>query len=204
MKIIREAKGFTLMEVMISLVLLTVVLGAVYSSFFSVQRALERFESVSLKYHEARTTLDIMRREVESALLKMPRDDNDRNGTSFVIKDRDIFGKKASTLDLTALSFRGGKVDTVSYYADTKNGKLNLLKTVAPAAMNSDAYTIGLMEEIEGFSVETLYNNKWVGTWDAFETGKLPDIVKLSISFDDNGKKVTLTEYAKPRIGRGL
>jgi prepilin-type N-terminal cleavage/methylation domain-containing protein len=46
--------GFTLIEVLVSLALLTIVLGAIYSSFFSVQNALERFDSVSLKYHEAR------------------------------------------------------------------------------------------------------------------------------------------------------
>lgn len=197
-------KGFTLMEVMVSLALLTVVLGTLYSSFFSVHRALERFDSVSLKYHEARTTLDIMRREIEGALLKMPRGDNKEGGASFVINDRDIFGKKASTLDLTALSFRGGKVDTISYFVKTENEKLELFKTVTPSIMRPGSYTVEMMEDIEGFSIETLYNNKWVGTWDALETGKLPEIIRLSIIFDDNGKKVTLTEYARPRIGRSL
>ncbi|MBI4839084.1 MAG: prepilin-type N-terminal cleavage/methylation domain-containing protein [Nitrospirae bacterium] len=60
--------GFTLIEVLLSLVLLTVMLGAVYGSFFSVQKALERFNGVSLKYQEARTALDIMRREIGRTL----------------------------------------------------------------------------------------------------------------------------------------
>ena len=60
------------------------------------------------------------------------------------------------------------------------------------------------MDSIEGFSVETLFNNEWVRTWDASQTNKMPDSIRVSIVFDDNGKKVTLTEYAKPRIGKSL
>jgi prepilin-type N-terminal cleavage/methylation domain-containing protein len=78
--------GFTLIEILISLALLTIVLGAIYSSFFSVQSALERFDSVSLKYHEARTALDIMRREIESAILKVAQsEDKPLTGTDFII-----------------------------------------------------------------------------------------------------------------------
>ena len=89
------------------------MLGAVYSSFFSVNRAIERFDSVSIKYYEARKALDMIRREIESAVIRTPRGLDENSGTNFVIRDRDIFGRKASALDLTAFSFRGGKVDTV-------------------------------------------------------------------------------------------
>ncbi len=193
------------MEVLISLTLLTVVLGAVYSSFFSVQRALERFDSVSLKYHETRTARDIMRREIEGALLKNPRAGEEaKDKTSFNIKDRDIFGRKASALDLTAFSFKGGKINTISYFVRENDGKLELLKTVTPSTMQAGGYTVEMIEGIEGFSVETLFNGKWVGTWETSNTGKLPDLVRLSVEFDDHGKKVTLTEYARPRVGKEL
>ena len=64
--------GFTLLEVLLSLTLLTIILGAAYSSFFTIQRAIERFTDVSLKYQDARTALDLMQREIEGALLKNP------------------------------------------------------------------------------------------------------------------------------------
>jgi len=63
---------------------------------------------------------------------------------------------------------------------------------------------MGIIEGIENFSVETLYNNRWVRTWDTKQTGSLPEIVRLRIEFDDNGKKVVLTEYARPKIGKQL
>lgn len=197
--------AFTLIEVLISLTLLTVVLGAVYSSFFSVQRALERFDSISLKYHEARTSLDIMRREIESALIKNPSvEDEEKAKAGFIIKDRDIFGKNTSSLDLTAFSFRGNSLNVISYYVVENNGELILTKKEAPGIAGPKEFTVDIIENIKSFTVETLFNNKWVKTWDAAETGKLPEVVRLSIEFDDNGKTVKLAEYAKPRIGTEL
>lgn len=200
-----QKRGFTLIEVLISLALLTIVLGAVYSTFFSVQRALERFDRISLKYHETRTALDIMRREIESALLINPRSDkSDRTKTWFVIKDRDVFGKSASSLSLTAFSFKGSSANSVTYSVNEKDGKLNLLKSESPAAILSKDYEMVIVEGIDTFTVETLFNNKWVKTWDTEDTDKLPEEVRISIEFDDNGKSVKLTEYAKPKIGRQL
>jgi len=194
-------KGFTLIEILISLSLLTIVLGAVYSTFFSVQRAIERFDKISLKYHETRTALDMMRREVEAALVKNPGAVGVKKiKAGFVIKDRDVFGKNTSALDLTAFSFKGSNLNTISYYVKENDGKLDLLKSERPAAIPAKEYKLDIVEGIESFTVETLFNQKWVRTWDTELTGKLPEIVRIIIEFDDNGKLVKLTEYARPKI----
>ncbi len=204
-EILNPKSGFTLIEVLLSLAILTIILGAVYSSFFTVQRALERFDDVSLKYQEARTALDIITREIESALLKDPQEKAaDKNKTIFIIKDLDIFGNTTSELQLTAFSFRNNNLNTILYYVEEKDGRLELIKKEKPAVLLSKGYSIGIMEEIESFTVETLFNDKWVKTWDASQTGRLPDIVRVSIEFDDKGKKVKLTEYARPKIGKRL
>lgn len=190
---------------MISLVLLTIVLGSVYGSFFSVQRALERYEGVSLRYHEARTALDIMRREIESALIDHSVSaESEEAKTMFVIKDRDYLGKTTSELQLTAFSFRGDTLQAIAYAVREENGALTLIKQIAPSMFPGKQYTMDVMEDIEGFSVETLFHNKWVGTWDAAETGKLPGAVRIGISFSEKGKIVELKEYARPRIGSAL
>jgi general secretion pathway protein J len=204
-----STNGFTLIEVLISLAILVIVLGAVYSSFFSVQRALERFDNISLKYHEARTALDIMRREIESALIKKPEFNNDDSEeekvkASFILKDRDIFGKSTSSVDLTAFSFRGSRLNTISYFVEEKEGKLYLFKKEAPSIVGAKGYTSDIIEGIESFTVETLYNEKWIKTWDTENIDRLPDTVRVSIEFKDNGKTVKLTEYATPLIGTHL
>ncbi len=202
---LRTHNGFTLIEVLISLSLLIIVLGSVYSTFFSVQRAVERFDGVSLKYHEVRTALDIMRREIESSLLKNPEvEDDSILKASFIIEDRDVFGKSTSSLDLTAFSFRGSGLSTVSYFVKPVEKTLNLLKTEKPTSTKSEGYTMDIIEGIESFSIETLFNDRWVKTWDTKNTGELPDVVKISIEFDNNGQIVRLTEYARPKVGKQL
>jgi general secretion pathway protein J len=197
--------GFTLIEVLVTLTLLTIVLGALYSSFFSVQRATERFDNVSLKYHEVRTTLDIMRREIEGSLLKNPgEEDETKPKAAFLIKDRDIFGKNTSSLDFMSFSFKGSRLNAISYYVKAKEKILNLHKTEKPSVLESGGYAMEVIEEIEGFTVETRFNNKWVKTWDTANTDQLPEMVKISIEFNDNDKMVTLTEYARPRVGKQL
>lgn len=198
-------QGFTLIEVLISLALLVIVLAAVYSSYFSVQRAIDRFDGISLKYHEIRTSLDIMRREIESALLRNPQtEDESAPKASFVIMDRDVFGKTSSSLDLTAFSFKGSRVNAISYFVEEEDRILTLLKREKPAYTRSEGYTVEMIEDIESFTIETLFNNEWVKTWDTANTGQLPDIVRISVEFDDNGKIIRLTEYARPKVGKPL
>jgi type II secretion system protein J len=197
--------GFTLIEVLVTLTLLTIVLGVVYSSFFSVQRAAERFDTVSLKYHEVRTTLDIMRREIEGSLLKNPREkDETKPKASFIIKDKDVFGKNTSSLECMSFSFKGSRLNEVSYFVKANEDVLNLNKTEKPSTLDSKGYSMEVIEGIESFTVETRFNNKWVKTWDTANTDQLPEMVKISIEFNDNGKMVTMTEYARPRFGKQL
>ncbi len=208
------SNGFTLIEVLIGLVLLTIVLGAVYSSFFTVQKAFERFDGISLKFHEARTVLDLMRRETEGAFLNNSRSADSEDDTNvFVIEDRDSYGNSTSKLRLTAFSFKGNGIKSVSYYVKEIDKNLVLVKKESTpfklsAQKNRDksfpdsGYTYDMMEKIESFTAEALVNNKWIKTWDTRQTGTIPEVIRFSIEFYDKGDKVKLTEYARPKIGR--
>lgn len=206
--------GFTLIELLISLTLLVIILGAIYSSFFTVNRAFERFDNVSLKYHEARMGLDIMRREIESALFMTSEQDKKRTG--FVIKDRDRFGKTNSEFQFTTFSLKNNLPVRVTYFIDEKDGSLRLLKKVVSVmspfpetimkegSEQADEFSTEIIDGIEGFTVETLFNDKWVKTWDTTLTGRLPDIIRITIELNDNGREVKLTEYARPMMGKRI
>ncbi len=195
-------RGFTLLEVLISLVLLTVVTGAVYSSFLSVQKALNRFDNVAMKYHDVRTVLDIMRRELEGAVIRNAGTGQDnRPHASFIMKDRDIFGKKTSSVQFVSVSAKKSLLNTISYYASKDADTLHLLRSEAPVTGKAPGYSFSVIDNIEGFTVETKFNGKWVGTWNTDNTGKLPEVLRITLTFDDRGRKVQLREYAKPRIG---
>jgi hypothetical protein len=78
------------------------------------------------------------------------------------------------------------------------------MKHETPVFPEGSGYTVEMLEGITSFIVETLFNGKWVRTWDTANTEKLPEVVRITIEFIDNGKPVTLTEYARPRIGTQL
>ncbi len=211
-----SSRGFTLLEILISLVLLIIVLGAVYSSFFTVLRAIERFDTVSLKYHEVRTALDQMRREIEGSFYKSSAsNDPENNKTAFILQDRDIFGIPASVLHLSANSFTRSGSKEVLYFVKEKDDALALYKKETlpfalteeqelPLTISDQDYAIEMLDDISGFSVESLIADEWIKTWDSMEKGTVPEIVRLSIEFHDNGQKVRLTEYARPKIGKQL
>lgn len=123
-------KGFTLIEILISLLLLVIILGTIYSSFFTVNRAFKRFEDVSLRYQEVRTTLDIMRREIEGALFRA--NETDREKTRFMVKDRDIFGRPVSEIQFTSFSLRDNLPVRIRYFIEKEGDRLSLNKTVLP------------------------------------------------------------------------
>ena len=200
----KKRTGFTLLEVLISIALLTVVLGTVYSTFFLVQKAVKRFDDVSLKYQEARTVLDMMRREIEGSFITHQVKDITKNKTIFLAKDRDIFDKKASEIYFTTFSSRDGNLNLAAYIVEEKDKSLTLMKMEAPAINIATIFSklrkSELMDNINGFSVEMFVNDKWVRTWDSSQTNSRPDIVRISIEFDDSGNNVKLTEYARPMI----
>jgi len=74
------------------------------------------------------------------------------------------------------------------------------MKNEKPPIIASEGYTVDLIEGIESFAVEVLFNNKWVKTWNAADTRKLPVAVKVTIEFENNGQIITLSEYARPKM----
>jgi hypothetical protein len=118
-------------------------------------------------------------------------------------------------MNLTAFTFKGNGTTSVSYYVVEKNKTLVLMKAESSlllstmknpveSSIREKGYAIEIIEGIEGFAIEAFFNNQWIKTWDSQETGKLPEVVRFSIEFDDRGKKVKLSEYAQPKIGTQL
>ena len=213
---IQANTGFTLIEVLIAVGILSVVLAAIYSTFFLSHRAVEGMDESMLKLQESRRAIDILRRELDSAFYT----GEDRN-TFFKIQDRDIYGKQATQLTFTAFSPLRPGLSRISYYIEDKNGKLNLFKKVESPYTNennplSSPFSKGgrgglfsdegvdIIEDIEAFSVETMYGGQWVKTWDTDISKGIPDEIRISLSVIINGNKMTLFDVAKPRVGKSV
>ena len=111
-------KGFTLLEVLIAVAILSIVLGAIYSTFFLSNRAMEGMDESMTKLQESRRAIDILRRELDALYYKETRED-----TFLKIVDKDNYGKQASQLEFTAFSTLTPGLSKISYYVEEKDRK---------------------------------------------------------------------------------
>jgi len=190
--------GFTLIEVLISVAILSIVLAAVYSTFFLAHKAIEGMDESMVKLQESRRALDILKCELDSAYVS-----SDEN-TFFKMSDRDIFGKEASQLAFTTFSTLRPGLSRISYYVEEKDRKLNLLKKVESPYSTGETKGVGIIEDLGAFTVEAKYNDTWVRTWDTGINRNRPPEIRISLSMAIKGKQVTLSDISRPKIGGSI
>jgi len=197
----RRNGGFTLLEVLISLVLLSIILGAIYSTFFLSDRAIEGMDESLLRLRESRMAVDAMAREIES-IPQLSRQDNP--GPAFKVEDRDLYGKEASRFSFRSFSPLLPGLSSITYYVKEKDGKQSLFKKIVPAYKPEVPGQEGaeMIEDIGSFTVEVRNDNDWVKTWDAAETGKIPEEIRFTITVKIKDRTVTLYESCSPKTGK--
>ncbi|MDA8082953.1 MAG: prepilin-type N-terminal cleavage/methylation domain-containing protein [Nitrospiraceae bacterium] len=198
-----DIRGFTLLELLLSILMLTIILGAIYSTFFLSHKAVDGINDSLLRLQESRMMLDVLAREVESSVY-----DGSRQKSVLKIEDRDIYGKQASRFAFTTLSLLRPGMSLLQYNVEEHDGKLVLYKTLLDPYRN---YTeteapkpVALLEDIDSFTVECKNGTDWVKTWDTAETKKAPDEIRITLAFKVRDKPITLYETMKPKIGKPL
>ncbi len=199
-------KGFTLLEILIAVVLLGILAGALYGSYFGVVRARERAAAGMESRRELGATLDLIRREVSSAMFNR----NDKR-LRFIVEDRDSFGAPSSTLELTTLlplspladlSRGESGIVTVGYRMTEKDSKRTLTRQERDMVFKGSDVTAAFpqMERISSFLVECYDGSKWVKSWDSAINGALPKAVKVTVQVEEEGRPVEFSTLATPRI----
>jgi general secretion pathway protein J len=196
--------GFTLLEVLIAVVLLGILSAALYGSYFGVIRARDRASAGMESRRELGATLDLIRREVSSALFN--RTDK-QHPLKFVVLDRDNFGVPASTLELSTLAPPDGQsrsesgIVIVTYKMADKDKKRILTRLERDLFSEEDTVpAYPQMEQISSFLVECSFDgSKWVKTWDATNQG-LPRFVRVTVQVDEVGKTVEFSMLSAPRV----
>lgn len=96
-------KGFTLLEVLISVAILAVVMGAIYGAYTSNLEVIQIARQNGRVNQTARVILDRMTRDLESAFLTERLTENSPV-TGLIGEDRQIDGQPADRIHFTALS----------------------------------------------------------------------------------------------------
>lgn len=202
MSAISRNSGFTLLEVLIAVVLLGILSAALYGSYFGVIKARDRASAGMESRRELGATLDLIRREVSSALF-MRADKRLR----FVVEDRDNFGASASTLELTTMAppvtqnRSESGIIAVTYRIVEKNKKRSLARQERDLVSEESAVAAyPQMEQISAFKVECYDGSKWVKSWDTAINNALPKGVRVTVEIEDEGKPLQFTVLSAPRV----
>jgi len=205
--------GFTLLEVLVAVSIFSVLIAALYSTFFLSHRAVDAVDDSLLRLQEARAVVDLLKREIESAYYDSGKTSNNTQYTVFKVEDRDFYGKQASQLLFTSFSPLLPGLAKITYTVTEDDGKLTLKKKIISAFSQKDeTKSIDLMEEIESFTLEVNVAGLWVKTWDsALTKNTLPDAVRISLKVAARKEKnltpergtspeaFTISDIAKPR-----
>jgi prepilin-type N-terminal cleavage/methylation domain-containing protein len=185
-------KGFTFIEVLIAVLLTSVVLGAIYGTFFLAQRAKEQGGDSMLRLYEAQKIMDTLRRELEAV----------KGGVE--IRDKEYFGKQASGVSFITFSPKRGILTKMDYSIKEDNGALSMEKKedyLPNSAAAIPAHKAVLLEQIDEFIVEVNSGGKWVKTYSG--TGR-PSSMRVTLKVPFKGRLFTLSEIVTPRIGKTL
>ena len=193
-------RGFTLIEILVSLAIVSIVVAALYSTFFLAYKATEIVGSSLLKLQESRTLIDTMRRELESAAF-----DRDKPYTLFELKSKNYFEKETAVITFTCFSSLAPSVVKIIYAAEEKDGRLVLKKEVSSPYKDADKNTVfDLMEDIDSFIIEAKYRDRWVKMWDSSLSKEVPEEIKITLAFNAGKQIFTISEAVRPGVQRRL
>lgn len=205
---LRSGRGFTLLEVLIAVGIFSLVLAALYSTFFLSRRALDVADESLLKLQEARFFLDTLKREIESAVYS-----EDKPYTVFKIDDRDYYGRQTSQIIVTSLSPLIKGLSKIKYAVEERDGRLIIRKSMITAFTQvSEDRGMDLLEDVASFTLEVKLNDRWVKTWDSRLAKSIPEEVRITLAMfirdkekeGDSRMPFSVSEIARPRIGRTI
>lgn len=194
-----RARGFTLVEVLVAVGVLSLISLLLYGSFVGVRRSKEAVSRLNDRHHEGRVALTRVVRELEAAYLSghAPLDPSLRTtDTAFVLGS----ATRGSRLDFTSFAHRrldrdaheSDQVD-LSYFVTrdpSSRGTYDLVrrsKTLLDTRPGHGGRVEVLCTDVERFDVEVLdpLTGEWVESWDTTQAtgqpGRLPLMARVRL-----------------------
>jgi len=193
-------KGFTLLEVLVSMVILVIIMAALYSAYTTNVEAIQIARQNGEVHQTARIVLDRMTKDLQSALMQVSNP-SDKIKLGLVGEDREIDGRRADRMDFTTvthlpLTEKGPASDLceIGYLIeeDSEDKVLVLLRRDDPS-VDEDFTKGGLLQEMARNVLEfnLTYqdsrgeeSDKW-NTLEGMPASGLPVLIKVRLVLKD-------------------
>ena len=202
----RWRRGLTLIEILVAVGIFALVASLVYGAFDGLARGREGAERVGDRYHQGRSAVSRIAREVQSAFLSLhqPLDQSFASRKTIFVGAP---GTPAARLDFTSFSHQRINAGThesdqneLSYFGSPNpNHGVDLVRRESPF-IDIDPQHGGVVqvmaEDIRSFSLEYLdqVNGEWQREWDSTqitEALRLPAQVRIELVLTgDQGEAV--------------
>jgi len=99
----KDMKGFTLLEVLVSMAILVIIMAALYSAYTTNVEAIQIARQNGEVHQMARIVLDRMTKDLQSALIQLSVP-SDKIRLGLVGEDREVDGRRADRMDFTTVT----------------------------------------------------------------------------------------------------
>lgn len=213
----KHKSGFTLLEVLVSVFILGIILAAIYGAYTSNADAIQRAREKGQVNQVARIVLDLIIKDLESALVEVPFDAEVALG--LVCEDGDLDGKPADRINFTSLTHTSvSSTDPptdlceIGYHLEQgENGQgLILYRRDDPTPdddLNEGGTTFQLARRIGGLDItfEDAQGESF-DSWNSNEGNKprgLPSLVKIKLTVLDRwGKEHVFGTSVHPALAQ--
>lgn len=190
--LVATSAGFTLIEVVIAVALLSLILSSVYGIFTTISATEQRLQSESDLYHQARVIFDRLGRELSGSYLATSNENSAfraSNETSV-----NAYLSFTSTSAITNGVQQAGLV-RLRYELNNEQGKVvnRLLRSSAPLFAPEDQQnTQRLSSQIKKLQWRFYDGNNWQDSWDSTQNNTLPQTVEISMELMNNSHEISV------------
>ena len=213
-----RARGLTLLEVMVSVAILAVIATLIFGAFDGMRRSREGISRVGDRYHEGRTAIARMSREISTAFISLHRPVD----TRLLVRQTLFIGTTKGSVDrvdFTSFSHRRTGRDTresdqneLSYFgsADPSSRAIDLARRES-ANIDEDARRGGVVQvlarDVDSLDLSYLdgISGEWSEEWDSTQslgqTERLPAQVRIALALNRGLGEEPLMFVTKVSLG---
>ncbi len=207
--------GFTLLELLLAVAIMSALLVGLYTAFFSVSGSQMRVESELEHTRQIRRFMDVVSTELRSSFYKKT---NERT-----LFESEIFGRRGKELSSLGFTWFGypiigkgrspaSELVAVRYYVEQGTGDGEGASDTGvlfkarwnPYGEEKEGYAAMVLENVESFALSFFDGKQWVKGWDASRENKLPAAVKIELTLRDGESLQSFSSIVRVIMGAGV